>query len=80
MLRTRQIAVAMVQPGFVREARVTFVWGPRDQRPSGVVLEADGRVLAGAQELGKLCTGEGMGRAGPLRSPSLLRGYDRGLG
>ena len=44
-LRTRQIAVAMVQTGFVREARVTFVWGPRDQRPSGVVLEADGRVL-----------------------------------
>ena len=41
-LRTRQIAVAMVQTGFVREARVTFVWGPRDQRPSGVVLEADG--------------------------------------
>jgi S-adenosylmethionine synthetase len=44
-LRTRQIAVAMVQTGFVREARVTFVWGPRDQRPSGVVLQADGRVL-----------------------------------
>ena len=47
-LRTRQIAVAMVQTGFVREARVTFVWGPRDQRPSGVVLEADGRVLDAA--------------------------------
>ncbi len=47
-LRKRQIAVAMVQTGFVREARVTFVWGPRDQRPSGVVLEADGRVLDAA--------------------------------
>jgi hypothetical protein len=35
----------MVETGFVREARVTFVWGPRDQRPSGVVLEADGRPL-----------------------------------
>ena len=38
----------MVQTGFVREARVTFVWGPRDQRPSGVVLEADNRVLDAA--------------------------------
>jgi S-adenosylmethionine synthetase len=47
-LRTRQIAVAMVQTGFVREARVTFVWGPRDQRPSGVVLEADGVALDAA--------------------------------
>ena len=44
-LRTRQIAVAMVETGFVSEARVTFAWGPRDQRPSGVVIEADGRVL-----------------------------------
>ena len=35
----------MVQTVFVREARLTFVWGPRDQRPSGVVLEAEGRVL-----------------------------------
>lgn len=48
-LRTRQIAVAMVQTGFVREARVTFVWGPCDQRPSGVVLEADGGVLDAAK-------------------------------
>ena len=47
-MRTRQIAVAMVETGFVREARVTFVWGPRDERPSGVELEADGRVLDGA--------------------------------
>jgi S-adenosylmethionine synthetase len=44
-LRARQIAVAMVQTGFVHEARVTFAWGHRDQRPSGVVFEADGRVL-----------------------------------
>jgi S-adenosylmethionine synthetase len=44
-LRARQIAVAMVETGFVREAQVTFVWGPRDQRPSGVTLVADGRVL-----------------------------------
>ena len=44
-MRTRQIAMAMVETGFVREARVTFVWAPRDQRPSAVVLEADGRVL-----------------------------------
>lgn len=70
----------MVQLGFVREARVTFVWGPRDQRPIGVVLEADGRVRSSAGETRDLCTGGGMGRAGPLRSPSLQRGYDRGLG
>ncbi len=44
-MRTRQIAVAMVETGFVREAGVTFVWAPRDQKPSAVVLEADGRVL-----------------------------------
>ena len=44
-LRTRQIAVAMVETGFVSEARVTFAWGPRDERPSGVVVEADGSVL-----------------------------------
>ena len=47
-MRTRQIAVAMVETGFVREARVTFVWGPRDERPSGVELAADGRVLDAA--------------------------------
>lgn len=44
-LRTGQIAMALVQTSFVRGARVRFVWGPRDQRPSGVVLQADGRVL-----------------------------------
>jgi len=44
-LRARQMAVAMVSTGFVPEARVTFAWGPRDQRPSAVLLEVDGRVL-----------------------------------
>ena len=44
-LRARQVAVAMVETGFVSEARVTLAWGPRDERPSGVVVEADGRVL-----------------------------------
>jgi len=43
--RARQVAVAMVETGFVREARVTFAWGPRDQRPSAAILEADGRAL-----------------------------------
>ena len=44
-MRARQIAVAIVETGFVREARVTFVGGPRDERPSGVELEAVGRVM-----------------------------------
>lgn len=47
-LRARQLAVAMVETGFVREARATLAWAPRDQRPSGVLLEADGRVLDAA--------------------------------
>jgi S-adenosylmethionine synthetase len=47
-LRARQIAVAMVETGFVREARVTFAWGHRDRRPSGVLMEADGRALEAA--------------------------------
>ena len=47
-LHARQIAVAMVETGFVRETQVTFVWGPRDQRPSGVTLGTDGRALARA--------------------------------
>jgi S-adenosylmethionine synthetase len=47
-LRARQIAVAMVETGFVLEAHVTFAWGHRDRRPSGVLLEADGRVLDAA--------------------------------
>ncbi|MES3036026.1 MAG: methionine adenosyltransferase domain-containing protein [Gemmatimonadota bacterium] len=45
-LRARQVAVAMVETGFVSEARVTLAWGPRDERPSAVVIEADGRVLS----------------------------------
>lgn len=44
-LRARQIAVAMVETGFVRKAHVTFAWAPRDRRPSWVQLVADGRVL-----------------------------------
>ena len=44
-LRARQVAVAMVETAFVAEARVTLAWGPRDERPSGVVIEADGRAL-----------------------------------
>ena len=44
-LRTRQTAVAIVETRFVREARVTFACGPWDQRPSAVVIEADGIVL-----------------------------------
>lgn len=44
-LRTRQLALAMVATGFVREAQVTFAWAPRDERPSWVELRADGRVL-----------------------------------
>ena len=47
-LRARQVAVAIVATGFVSEARVTLAWGPRDERPSGVVIEADGRVLPDA--------------------------------
>ncbi|HYW50584.1 MAG TPA: methionine adenosyltransferase domain-containing protein [Gemmatimonadaceae bacterium] len=43
-LRARQVAVALVETGFVSEARITLAWGPRDERPSGVVIEADGRV------------------------------------
>ena len=47
-LRARQIAVAMVETGFVREAKVIFAWGHRDRRPSGVLVEADGRALEAA--------------------------------
>jgi S-adenosylmethionine synthetase len=44
-LRTRQLALALVRTGFVREAEVRFGWAPRDTRPSWVRLLADGRVL-----------------------------------
>jgi hypothetical protein len=47
-LRTRQIDAVMVLTAFMREVPVTFVWRPRDQRPSGVVLDPDGRVLDAA--------------------------------
>jgi S-adenosylmethionine synthetase len=44
--RTRQIALAIVDTGFVRDALVTFVWAPRDREPSHVEIVADGRTLA----------------------------------
>lgn len=43
--RTRQIALAIVDTGFVRDALVTFAWAPRDRRPSHVEIVADGRTL-----------------------------------
>ena len=43
--RARQIALAIVDTGFVREAQVTFAWAPRDQRPSHVEILVDGSVL-----------------------------------
>jgi S-adenosylmethionine synthetase len=46
--RTRQIALAIVDTGFVRDALVTFVWAPRDRRPSHVEIVADGRTLPAA--------------------------------
>lgn len=44
-LRARQLARAIVDTGFVQDALVTFVWGPRDRRPSHVAVVADGRPL-----------------------------------
>ena len=46
--RARQIALAIVETGFVSDALVTLSWGPRDQRPSHVEILVDGRVLSGA--------------------------------
>jgi S-adenosylmethionine synthetase len=43
--RSRQIALAIVDTGFVRDALVTFAWAPRDRRPSHVEIVADGRTL-----------------------------------
>jgi S-adenosylmethionine synthetase len=43
--RARQLALAIVDTGFVRDALVTFVWAPRDPRPSHVEIVADGRTL-----------------------------------
>jgi S-adenosylmethionine synthetase len=45
-LRARQLARALVDTGFVQDALVTFVWAPRDRRPSHVSVVADGRPLA----------------------------------
>jgi S-adenosylmethionine synthetase len=45
-LRARQVARAIVDTGFVQDALVTFVWGPRDRRPSHVSIVADGKALA----------------------------------
>ncbi len=45
-LRARQVARAIVDTGFVQDALVTFVWGPRDRRPSHVSIVADGKPLA----------------------------------
>jgi len=45
-LRARQLARAIVDTGFVADALVTFVWGPRDRRPSHVSVVAGGRTLA----------------------------------
>lgn len=43
--RARQIALAIVDTGFVRDALVTFAWCPRDRRPSQVSIIVDGRTL-----------------------------------
>jgi S-adenosylmethionine synthetase len=44
--RARQIALAIVDTGFVRDALVTFAWCPRDLRPSHVSIVVDGRTLS----------------------------------
>jgi len=44
--RARQIALAIVETGFVQDALVTFAWAPRDQRPSHVSVLCEGQVLA----------------------------------
>jgi S-adenosylmethionine synthetase len=43
--RARQLALAIVDTGFVQDALVTFAWGPRDRRPSHAEILVDGRVL-----------------------------------
>jgi S-adenosylmethionine synthetase len=43
--RARQIALAIVDTGFVRDALVTLAWCPRDRRPSHVSIVVDGRTL-----------------------------------
>ena len=44
--RARQIALAIVDTGFVKDALVTFVWAPRDRRPSHTEIVVDGRTLS----------------------------------
>lgn len=46
--RARQLALAIVDTGFARDALVTFAWGPRDRRPSHVEILVDGSVLPAA--------------------------------
>jgi S-adenosylmethionine synthetase len=46
--RARQIALAIVDTGFVRDALVTLAWCPRDRRPSHVSILVDGRTLDAA--------------------------------
>jgi S-adenosylmethionine synthetase len=43
--RARQVALAIVDTGFVSDALVTFVWAPRDRRPSHIEIVVDGRTL-----------------------------------
>jgi S-adenosylmethionine synthetase len=42
------MALAIVETGFVRDALVTFAWGPRDRRPSHVGILVEGRELSAA--------------------------------
>lgn len=46
--RARQMALAIVETGFARDALVTFAWGPRDRRPSHVGILVEGRELSAA--------------------------------
>jgi S-adenosylmethionine synthetase len=43
--RAPQIAVVIVDTGFVRDALVTFAWAPRDRISSHVEIVVDGRTL-----------------------------------
>lgn len=46
--RARQMALAIVETGFVRDALVSFTWGRRDRRPSHVGILVEGRELCAA--------------------------------
>jgi S-adenosylmethionine synthetase len=50
--RARQLALAIVDTGFVQDALVTFAWAPRDLRPSHVEIVVDGRMLS-AHDVGR---------------------------